>query len=96
MWVKTQSLPGPAVWLPWEAIELISRSRWWVFERMIKVRPRDPDMRRLLGPTSAFDATIGWWYFGPPLSAMLSFTDPSEPEVMAAIRQYSNGQFPIH
>ena len=82
--------------LPWEAIELVSRSRWWAFEKMIKIRPRDPDIRRQLGPTSTFDATIGWWYIGPPLSAMLSFTDRSESAVMAAIAQYSAGRFPIH
>ena len=96
IWVKCRSLPVRAVWLPWEAIELVSRSRWWVFEKMIKIRPRDPDIHRHLGPTGTFDATIGWWYFGPPLSAMLSFTDRSEPVVMAAIAQYSAGRFPIH
>ena len=95
MWIKCRSLPVRAVWLPWEAIERVSRSRWWAFERMIKVWPRDPDIRRQLGPTSTFDATIGWWYFGPPLSAMLSFTDRSESAVLAAIAQYSAGQFPI-
>jgi hypothetical protein len=62
---------------------------------MIKIRPRDPDIRRQLGPTSTFDATIGWWYFGQPLSAMLSFTDRSESDVIAAITQYSAGRFPI-
>ena len=96
MWVKCRSLPVRAVWLPWEAIESVSRSRWWAFETMIKIRPRDPDIRRQLGPISRFDATIGWWYFGPPLSAMLSFTDRSESAVMAAIAQYSAGRFPIH
>ena len=96
MWIKCRSLPVRAVWLPWDAIERVSRSRWWAFEKMIKVWPRDPHIRRHLGPTSTFDATIGWWYFGPPLSAMLSFTDRSESAVMAAIAQYSAGRFPIH
>jgi hypothetical protein len=89
-------LPVRAVWLPWESIELVSTSRWWAFEKMIKVRPRDPDLRWRLGPTSTFDATIGWWYFGPPLSVMLSFTDPSQRWVMAAISEYGDGRFPIH
>lgn len=95
MWVKCRSLPGQAVWLPWEAIERVSRSRWWVFERMIKVQPRDPNIRRRIGRTSMFDATIGWWYFGPPFSVMLSFTDHSESAAIAAIAQYSAGRFPI-
>jgi hypothetical protein len=95
MWVKCRSLPVQAVWLSWEAIALVSRSRWWAFEKRIKIRPRDPNILRQLGPTSRFDATIGWWYFGPPLSAMLSFTDRSESAVMAAIARYSAGRFPI-
>jgi hypothetical protein len=95
MWIKCRSLPVRAVWLPWEVIEQVSRSRWWAFEKMIKIRPRDPDIHRHLGPASTFDATIGWWYFGPPLSAMLSFTDRSESAVLAAIAQYSAGRFPI-
>ena len=64
--------------------------------KMVKIWLGDRHLRRRLGPTSTFDATIGWWYFGPPLSAMLSFTSPSGPKVMAAIAQYSNGRFPIH
>ncbi|MFC7483706.1 hypothetical protein ACFQX7_31945 [Luedemannella flava] len=70
----------------------MSRSRWWAFERMIKIRPRDPDIRRQFGPAGTFDATIGWWYFGPPLSALLSFTDRAESEVLAAIERYSAGR----
>ncbi|GAA1802343.1 hypothetical protein GCM10009682_25240 [Luedemannella flava] len=92
MWVKCRSVPVRAVWLPWESIELVSRSRWWAFERMIKIRPRDPDIRRQFGPAGTFDATIGWWYFGPPLSALLSFTDRAESEVLAAIERYSAGR----
>jgi hypothetical protein len=95
MWVKCRSMPVRAVWLRWDAIALVSRSRWWAFEKMIKISPRDPDIRRHFGPSSTFDTTIGWWYFGPPLSAMLSFTDCSESAVMAAIAQYSAGRFPI-
>ncbi|WP_432972041.1 hypothetical protein [Dactylosporangium sp. CA-233914] len=91
MWIKTRPTRGQAIWLPWEGIERIRRRRW-ALEKMLVVKPRDPRVEGSLGAFTAVDSAMLKLFYGSGLTATLNFSDRSEDEILAAVRQYSAGR----
>lgn len=88
LWIRTRPSRGQAIWLPWEAIEVISRRRWG-FETMLAVKPRDPRAVPNLGAFTAFDAMIPSAAFGTSLAATLNFADKPEQEILQAVTYFA-------
>jgi hypothetical protein len=91
LWIKTRPTRGQAMWLPWEAIEVIYRRRWG-FEKMLCVKPWAPNTGAHLGAFTAFDAGIGEAVFGTGLTAPLRFGDRREADILAAVAAFSAGR----
>ena len=91
LWIRTRPTRGQAVWLPWEAVEVIYRRRWGV-DRMLCVKAYGPGVSGSLGGFTAFDAGISEGVFGTGLTAPLTFADRSEAETLAAVAAHSAGR----
>jgi hypothetical protein len=91
LWIKTRPSRGQAIWLPWEAIGLISRRRW-SFEKMLCVAPRDPRAGQQLGAFTAFDSVVTQAAFGTGFTATLNFADQSEQEILQAVAYFAAGR----
>jgi hypothetical protein len=91
LWIKTRPTRGQAIWLPWEAIGLISRRRW-SFEKMLCVAPRDPRATQQLGAFTAFDSVVTQAAFGTGFTATLNFADKSEQEILQAVAHFAAGR----
>jgi hypothetical protein len=94
MWIKTRPTRGQAVWLPWEGIERISRRRWGL-EKMLVVKARDPRVEGSLGAFTQVDSAMLKLFYGSGFTTTLNFADRSEDEILAAVRQFSNGRTQI-
>ncbi|MEU7867198.1 hypothetical protein [Dactylosporangium sp. NPDC049140] len=95
LWIKTRPTRGQAVWLPWEGVEQIRRRRWGV-EKMLVVKPRDPRLEGSLGAFTQIDSALLKLFYGSGFTATLNFADRSEDEILAAVRQFSNGRTPVN
>jgi hypothetical protein len=91
LWIKTRPSRGQAIWLPWEAIGLISRRRW-SFDKVLCVVPRDPQAAQQLGAFTAFDSIITQAAFGTGFTATLNFADKSEQEILQAVAYFAAGR----
>ena len=91
LWIKTRPSRGQAIWLPWEAIGMISRRRW-SFEKMLCVAPRDPRAEQRLGAFTAFDSMVTQAAFGTGFTATLNFADRSEQEILQAVAHFAAGR----
>ncbi|GAA3336942.1 hypothetical protein GCM10020358_11430 [Amorphoplanes nipponensis] len=91
LWIKTRPTRGQAIWLPWEAIGLISRRRWSL-EKMLCVAPRDPRAEQNLGAFTALDAGVMKAFFGTGFTATLNFADKSEQEILQAVAHFAAGR----
>jgi hypothetical protein len=91
LWIKTRPSRGQAIWLPWEAIGMISRRRW-SFEKMLCVAPRDPRAEQKLGAFTAFDSMVTQAAFGTGFTATLNFADRSEQEILQAVAYFAAGR----
>jgi hypothetical protein len=91
LWIKTRPTRGQAIWLPWEAIGLISRRRWSL-EKMLCVAARDPRAGQQLGAFTAFDSVVTQAAFGTGFTATLNFADKSEQEILQAIAYFAAGR----
>ena len=94
LWIKTRPSRGQAIWLPWEAIGMISRRRW-SFEKMLCVAPRDPRAKQKLGAFTAFDSMVTQAAFGTGFTATLNFADRSEQEILQAVAYFAGGRVPL-
>ncbi|GAA3911266.1 hypothetical protein [Actinoplanes auranticolor] len=94
LWIKTRPSRGQAIWLPWEAIGMISRRRW-SFEKMLCVAPRDPRAEQKLGAFTAFDSMVTQAAFGTGFTATLNFADRSEQEILQAVAYFAGGRVPL-
>ncbi|WP_433044261.1 hypothetical protein [Dactylosporangium sp. CS-033363] len=95
LWIKTRPTRGQAIWLPWEGVEQISRRRWGL-EKMLVVKPRDPRVAGSLGAFTQVDSAMLKLFYGSGFTATLNFADRSEDEILAAVRQISNGRTPVN
>ncbi|MFB9410668.1 hypothetical protein [Dactylosporangium matsuzakiense] len=95
MWIKTRPTRGQAIWLPWEGIAEIRRRRW-ALDKMLVVKPRDPRVEGSLGAFTAIDSSVFKLFYGSGFTATLNFADRSEDEILAAVRQFSNGRTQIN
>ncbi|MER7274269.1 hypothetical protein ABT369_07435 [Dactylosporangium sp. NPDC000244] len=95
LWIKTRPTRGQAVWLPWEGVEQIRRRRWGL-EKMLVVKPRDPRVEGSLGAFTQVDSAFLKLFYGSGFTATLNFADRSEDEILAAVRQFSNGRTPVN
>lgn len=91
LWIKTRPTRGQAIWLPWEAIGLISRRRWSL-EKMLCVAPRDPRAEQNLGAFTALDSSIMKAFFGTGFTSTLNFADKSEDEILQAVAYFAAGR----
>lgn len=91
LWIKTRPTRGQAIWLPWEAIGMISRRRWSL-EKMLCVQPRDPRADANLGAFTAVDAVMQKAFFGTGFTATLNFADKREEEILAAVAHFAAGR----
>jgi len=91
LWIKTRPSRGQAIWLPWEAIGMISRRRW-SFEKMLCVAPRDPRAGQQLGAFTALDSMVNQAAFGTGFTATLNFADRSEQEILQAVAHFAAGR----
>jgi hypothetical protein len=94
LWIKTRPTRGQAIWLPWEAIGLISRRRWGI-EKMLCVQARDPGAGGGLGAFTAVDAGITKAFFGTGFTATLNFADRKEAEILQAVAHFAAGRVPL-
>jgi hypothetical protein len=88
LWIKTRPTRGQAIWLPWEAIALISRRRWSV-EKLLVVQPRDLRAENGLGAFTAFDASISRAFYGSGFTATLNMGDKDEAEILQAVAYFA-------
>jgi len=91
LWIKTRPTRGQAIWLPWEAIGLISRRRWSL-EKLLCVAPRDPRAEQNLGAFTALDAGMMKAFYGTGFTATLNFADKSEQEILQAVAYFAAGR----
>jgi len=91
LWIKTRPSRGQAIWLPWEAIGMISRRRW-SFEKMLCVAPPDPGAGQQLGAFTALDSMVNQAAFGTGFTATLNFADRSEQEILQAVAHFAAGR----
>jgi len=94
LWIKTRPSRGQAIWLPWEAIGMISRRRWSL-EKMLCVAPRDPRAEQKLGAFTAFDSMVTQAAFGTGFTATLNYADKSEQEILQAVAYFAAGRVPL-
>ncbi|MFI5910139.1 hypothetical protein [Dactylosporangium sp. NPDC051541] len=95
MWIKTRPTRGQAIWLPWEGIAEIRRRRW-ALDKLLVVRPRDPRVEGSLGAFTQLDSSMFKLFYGTGFTANINFADRSEDEILAAVRQLSNGRTQIN
>jgi hypothetical protein len=94
LWIRTRQTSGQAIWLPWEAIGLISRRRW-LFDKMLVVQSRDPRARQNLGARTAFNAFNMKMAFGDGFLATLTMADRTESEILQAVAYYAANRVPL-
>ncbi|MGC5052638.1 hypothetical protein ACLQ2S_14415 [Micromonospora sp. DT48] len=94
LWIRTRPTRGQAIWLPWEGVAQISRRRWSL-EKMLVVRPHDPNALANLGTYTALDSGMLSAFYGSGLVATLNFADKSEAEILAAVAHFSAGRCPL-
>ncbi|QOC93646.1 hypothetical protein [Micromonospora craniellae] len=91
LWIRSRPTRGQAIWLPWEAVALISRRRWSL-EKMLVIKPHSPATMPNLGGYTAFDSAPLNLLYGSGLVATLNFADKPEAEILAAVAHYSAGR----
>ena len=91
LWIRTRMGRGQAIWLPWEAIELISRRRW-LFDKMLVVKPRDPRATKGLGARTAYSSFNSSTVYGEGFLATLTMADRKEAEILQAVAYYAAGR----
>ncbi|MGX6602740.1 hypothetical protein ACWKSP_11460 [Micromonosporaceae bacterium Da 78-11] len=94
LWIKTRPTRGQAIWLPWEAVALISRRRW-SFEKMLVVQPRDPRAGGNLGAFTAIDASLTKAFYGSGFTATLNMADRTEAEILQAVAYFAANRVPL-
>jgi hypothetical protein len=93
LWIRTRPTRGQAIWLPWEAIALISRRRWGV-EKMLVVRPRDRRAENL-GVLTAFDGSIARAVYASGFTATINMADRPEAEILQAVAYFAANRVPL-
>jgi hypothetical protein len=88
LWIRTRTSRGQAIWLPWEAIALISRRRW-MFDKMLVVQPHDPRVGQGLGVRTALSSFNMSTVYGDGFVATLTMADRKEAEILQAIAYYA-------
>ena len=90
LWVRTRPVFGKAVWLPWEAILLISRRRFG-FDRMLIVRPRDERVAALSRYGTGFNRAFQRSGF----MTSLNMSDRTEAEILQAVAYFAANRVPL-
>jgi hypothetical protein len=88
LWIRTRMGRGQAIWLPWEAIALISRRRW-MFDKMLVVQPHDPRVTKGLGARTAFSSLNSSAVYGDGFLASLTMADRKEAEILQAVAHFA-------